>query len=112
MAGTSTRPARGGPGARECERLLLGQLRSDALDVVVHLAEFLVGHRLAGGHALLAVLVLDRARERMERSGLELAFELRDLLLHLGRDSGIERRELDHPFLVAAPRRRRLPRAG
>ena len=72
-------PASGRPDQRARADYFFGSLLGDAFDVVVHLAKLVVGHRLAGRHAVLAVLVLDRARERMERAGFELAFELGDL---------------------------------
>src|SRR5439155_6750589 len=85
------------------EELFLRQLARDALDVVIHLVELAVGQRLAGRDALLAVLVLDRSRERMERARLQAAFELDDRFLEIRRHSRVERCKLDHPFLVAAP---------
>src|SRR5262249_15394044 len=54
----------------------LRQLAGHALDEEVHLPELFIAHRLAGSEAFLALLVLDRTGERMERACLQFAFDL------------------------------------
>src|SRR3989442_10568416 len=62
------RPCGSCPGRRACE-LLLRQAALYAFDVEVHLLQLVVAHRLAGGDAFLAAVVLHRALKRMQLAG-------------------------------------------
>src|SRR5215475_2002107 len=79
------------------------QLALYALDVVVHLGQHVVGHHLAGGKPLLALVVPDRPGEGMELAGPDVGCALVDLFLHVPGHDLVVRAELDHAFLDAAP---------
>src|SRR6266545_7839036 len=97
--------------ATACE-LLLRQAALYPFDVEVHLLQLVVTHRLARSDAFLAAVVLDRPLEWMQLAGDDVLLlrghQRRDVL----RDGGVERGELDHAVLDAAPDAGRLPGAG
>src|SRR5439155_7293035 len=92
--------------------LLLRQAALYAFDVEVHFLQLVVTHRLARSDAFLAAVVLDRALKRMQLAGDDVLLLRGDQGRNVLRNSRVERRELDHSVLDAAPDARRLPGAG
>src|ERR1700741_625757 len=84
-------------------RSLARDLVVDALDVPVH-AQDLAGIEMVAALALhrLAVLILDRALERVEFAGPDRLFRVLRHLLHIVRHVGVGRHH-DHAGVEAAP---------
>src|SRR6266851_3435066 len=110
-ARSKTRPA-GRAGSTRLPSLLARQAALYPFDVEVHLLQLVITHRLARGDAFLAAVVLDRSLEWMQLAGDDVLLLRGHQGRHVFRDGGVERRELDHAVLDAAPDAGRLPGAG
>src|SRR5579883_2749097 len=82
---------------------LLRQLALDPRHIPVERQNLLVGQGLAGGDAELAVVVVDGALEGLEPARGDVALPRLDQCRDVLGDDRVERRDVDHPVLDAAP---------